>query len=83
MRAVKLRKYNLTQQDYNKMLEAQGGKCKVCREHGPLNGRSLDVDHDHKTGRVRGLLCPRCNAHLGWYETYKSMVDDHLKETTV
>lgn len=83
MRAVKLRRYSLTQQDYNRMLEAQGGKCRICKRNGPLNGRSLDVDHDHKTGRVRGLLCPNCNSHLGWYERHKDVIDDHIKETPV
>lgn len=44
---------------YDKMLAAQGGKCAICKR--PPKSRRLAVDHDHKTGKVRGLLCFRCN----------------------
>lgn len=47
------------------MLAEQSGLCAVC--YGPAVGKSdkLSVDHDHATGRVRGLLCHHCNAALG------------------
>lgn len=48
--------------DYERMLEAQGGGCAIC-ETKPKT-RRLHVDHDHRTGRVRGLLCFRCNRFL-------------------
>lgn len=44
------------------MLRAQGGACAICRAK-PVN-RRLNVDHDHVTQRVRGLLCFRCNKFL-------------------
>ena len=50
---------------YNKMLKAQGGVCKVCKASHEENGRRFDVDHCHKTGRIRGLLCIRCNRGIG------------------
>ena len=50
-----------------RMLEAQGGVCAICRKPRPEN-RTLHVDHDHKTGRIRGLLCFRCNNALGDFE---------------
>lgn len=51
-------------QDYVAMFEAQGGVCAVCKE--PCrSGRALAVDHDHASGRVRGLLCAGCNGALG------------------
>ena len=59
-----LRRYGLTIDDYNRMLAAQDGKCKICRKTCPT-GRRLSVDHCHKTNRVRGLLCDPCNRGLG------------------
>lgn len=58
------RKYGITLDDYRGMLDAQGGRCAICSAIEPLN-KTLDVDHDHKTGIVRGLLCTSCNRMLG------------------
>lgn len=49
------RTYGITVDQYNLLLEAQGGVCAVCGE--PPKNYRLSVDHDHKTGLVRGLLC--------------------------
>lgn len=54
--------YGLEVGDYDALLKAQGGKCAICRAR-PKSKR-LAVDHDHKTGAVRGLLCSRCNHDL-------------------
>ncbi len=51
------RKYGISLEDYNTILAHQGGKCAICRCDPPKSGRAFHVDHDHKTGRVRGLLC--------------------------
>lgn len=60
------REYGITYADYERMLEEQEGKCPCGRSapegHG---GQWLHVDHDHTTGKVRGLLCPNCNKVLG------------------
>jgi hypothetical protein len=58
------RKYGITLEQYDAMLEAQGGVCAICREP-RLKERTLHVDHDHETGEIRGLLCFRCNNALG------------------
>ena len=57
-------KFGLTLDDYDRLYEQQHGVCAIC---GGINdgGRRLLVDHDHKTERVRGLLCIRCNSLLG------------------
>ncbi len=53
--------YGLSAEDYKSLLEAQEGKCAICRETRKTN---LAVDHCHKTEAVRGLLCARCNGQL-------------------
>jgi hypothetical protein len=57
--------YGITVEDYDAMFVAQRGVCAICDQ--PFKGR-LHVDHDHKTGRVRGLLCLRCNVLLAHLE---------------
>lgn len=65
-------KFNLTPDQYQKMLEAQNGVCAICgkSEKMKMNGvvKRLSVDHDHKTGTIRGLLCNSCNNGLGNYQ---------------
>ena len=62
-------KYGLTVAQYDEMFAAQGGCCAVCgRPESRMKGGKvarLSVDHDHKTGKVRGLLCDKHNRALG------------------
>ncbi len=58
------RKYGLTVEQYDEMLEAQGGGCAICGRL-PRGDIALHVDHDHETGVIRGLLCFTCNNALG------------------
>ncbi len=60
-----LRDFGITLDDYNRQLELQDHKCAICGETG---NKALAVDHCHATGKVRGLLCWRCNATLGKFE---------------
>lgn len=64
------RTYGLSGDDYDALLALQGGRCAVCRVK-PKSKR-LVVDHDHKTGAVRGLLCARCN-HEGLGSMHDSL----------
>lgn len=59
--------HGITLEDYDKMLEEQNGKCKICdsKETGTKHRGRFCVDHDHSTGRIRGLLCFNCNTFLG------------------
>jgi hypothetical protein len=59
------RTYGITIDQYNAMLEAQGGGCWICSR--PPKKRRLCVDHNHKTGEIRGLLCHLCNRGLAYY----------------
>lgn len=62
-RDYRLRKtYGITSEDYERMLDGQGGGCFICGNK-PKEGRYLQVDHNHKTGFVRGLLCYYCNRY--------------------
>ncbi len=65
-RRLLLRRYGITEGQYSALLLEQGGRCAICREF-PAEGENLAVDHDHKTKRVRGLLCHRCNRALGQF----------------
>jgi hypothetical protein len=56
--------FGISLEDYNKMLEAQHGRCAGCGDS--PDDRALDVDHNHITGKNRGLLCRRCNFVLGY-----------------
>ena len=59
-------KYGLSIEDYDQLVEAQGGRCKICGTDTP-NGhhKRFVVDHNHDTNEVRGLLCSTCNTGLG------------------
>jgi hypothetical protein len=62
---AKLRKYRLTEDQYFGMLNAQHGLCAVCGQPETHSTWALAIDHDHATGRVRGLLCFQCNTMIG------------------
>ena len=60
--------YRLTELEYSRLVSEQDGKCGICGKppSGTWHGdRMLNVDHDHQTGAVRGLLCNKCNRGLG------------------
>ena len=74
------RNYNMTLDDYNILLEEQNSCCAICGTDKPGGwGKAFAVDHDHKTGKVRGLLCKSCNIALGEVDdsltTLKRMIE--------
>jgi hypothetical protein len=79
-------KYGLTEEQYLELYKSARGACQVCGTvptgRGPY--RSLNVDHDHVTGRVRGLLCAACNKALGYArdnsDTLRKLADYLEKE---
>lgn len=60
--------YGLTLEQYTELLQSQAGVCAICRTPN-RDGKRLAVDHNHETGKIRGLLCQGCNFAIG-----------HLKE---
>ena len=65
-RNSRIRKYGISPETYYEMLKNQGNECAICK--GKSTRRAMNIDHDHKTGKVRGLLCDRCNLRLGFIE---------------
>jgi hypothetical protein len=83
------RNYSITIQDYEKMLSEQEGLCAICKGTGfkmaEHHNLLLVVDHCHKTGRVRGLLCHNCNRGLGLFQDdteFLSRAKDYLEGAT-
>ena len=79
----RLRYFGMTDEHYKEMFLKQNGLCQICKmpetylHKGVL--QNLSVDHDHSTGKVRGLLCKKCNHGLGFFndniETMKSAIE--------
>lgn len=57
-------RYGITREERTQMLENQGNVCKICK----TDDKRFVIDHCHKTGKIRGLLCDRCNLTLGRVE---------------
>lgn len=63
-----LRNYGITAEHYAEMLKAQKGRCAICQSADTGPKRRMCVDHDHKTKKVRGLLCSNCNIAIGLFK---------------
>ncbi len=60
--------------EYKKLLEKQANVCAICKKTPEDNGKALAVDHDHKTNRIRGLLCYFCNGNLASHKVTIQML---------
>lgn len=58
------RKYGISLAQYNQMLARQQNSCALCKKHKSHFSKNLAVDHNHKSGKVRGLLCFYCNKRV-------------------
>jgi hypothetical protein len=58
-------RYGIALDEYEAMAQRANGKCPICKEPPPPPFKAFDLDHDHETGKVRGLLCRPCNLALG------------------
>lgn len=72
-------KYGIDDAEYNRLFKLQEGKCAICNRHQIEFTRSLCVDHDHKTGEIRGLLCTNCNLLLGYSKDNKSTLSSAIE----
>lgn len=73
------RKYGLTLDDYKNILAEQKECCSICKVNQSNFNKKLAVDHCHKTGKVRGLLCQFCNQGLGNFKDNKQLLDLAIK----
>ena len=75
-------RYKMTGPERAALLESQSGKCKLCKQQIEFDGTSRQysgcVDHDHKTGRIRGILCGNCNTWIGFLENRKLNLQEVL-----
>lgn len=67
-------RYRITLEEFSSMFKSQEGKCAICKD-----SEAKQVDHNHKTGKVRGLLCQRCNCALGLLDDSTSRIASALE----
>jgi len=83
--AQRVKQYGLTLDDYKELQKKQNGKCAICgAEIGNSEGDRLYVDHNHKTGKVRGILCSNCNIGIGKFHDNISLLKraiEYLEKT--
>lgn len=78
-------KYKITENDYEKLFQLQSGGCAICKQPCATHGKTLSIDHDHKTGKIRGLLCINCNSALGLLKEDEDLIWnllEYLKRNT-
>lgn len=73
------RTYNLEPQEVKDLLVSQNFQCPICKKE--LNDHNRNIDHNHVTGEVRGLLCTKCNHRVGTFETFYSEITEYLIQT--
>ena len=67
-------KFGISIEQYNEMYTIQNGCCAICNEHQDSFSKALAVDHCHTTGKIRGLLCSKCNVGIGHFNDDVSKV---------
>lgn len=79
-------KYNITEAQYEQMCEGQNSVCAICKQQeadfarkSNTKRKALAVDHCHKTGKIRGLLCRRCNTALGTFKDSVVLLSSAIK----
>jgi hypothetical protein len=74
-----LTRYGITLANYDDIKAVQGGCCPICTRAKGISA-PLQVDHNHDTGEVRGLLCGRDNNRLGWFEAKRENILRYLDD---
>ena len=67
------REHGITLEHYEKLYKEQDGKCAICKK---VQDKSMNVDHNHITGKIRGLLCNKCNRGIGYLDDSYVLVEN-------
>lgn len=71
--------YGISVEDWSRMYEEQNGCCAICNRHQAEFKKRLSVDHCHKTGKIRGLLCQPCNHAIGLFKENTYVIQKALE----
>ena len=74
------RLYNITLEEYEQKLKEQNYCCAICKRHQSKFKKKLHVDHNHKTGKVRDILCAGCNVDVSVVEDRLEVLLKYLKK---
>ena len=77
-----IRRYGVDLKTYKALLESQRGRCAICGKLPKGNEKRLGIDHDHETGKIRGLLCERCNMGLGFFNDDPQLLQKAIEYLT-
>lgn len=72
------RKYSITTDMYNEILNSQNNSCAICKIHESNLNYPMFIDHCHSTGRFRGLLCRNCNSGIGYFKDNISVIENSI-----
>ena len=72
-------KYGITIDEYESILNEQGGVCAICKQKNPTKIREMALDHNHDTGQVRGILCENCNRGLGLFKENQEYLNSAIE----
>ena len=71
--------YGITHQDYKVMLAGQNGRCALCKTDWPGGpGKHFHIDHCHRSGKIRALLCSKCNVGLGHFNDDPTLLQNAI-----
>ena len=71
--------YKISLEEYDLLFKKQEGCCQCCKTHQSDLTKTLHIDHDHKTGKIRGLLCSTCNSALGFVKDDITTLQNMIK----
>jgi hypothetical protein len=78
-RTGRFRVHGIGPDEFEAMYLAQGGKCAICKKDIPYIGKETHIDHDHKTNKIRGLLCAKCNMGIGHFDDDTMILEAAIK----